>query len=193
MQTQKLKLEGKSDDEFSYPPTFPIKTPQQEVSDGEKIKGQPAPAGAGSQGSSQPVVPDEALGAGTKRTNERSGEATAGPTKKQALPTPTGMKRTPEIPAEALDPRVQPDPGGDDKYLEGGVLQVSQVFTHVDEASPELPEESCIHLEEEVSLNTGLEDHPDTWTDEKEVAESLKGKAKELSRLKHYGVYVAVP
>ena len=185
--------EGKSEDEFSYPPTSPIKTPQQEVSDDEMTKGQPAPAGAGPQRSGQPVVLDEAPGAGTKRTNESSGgEAAASPTKKQALPSPTVMKRAPEIPAEALDPRVQPDPGGDEENPEGGVLQVSQVFTHVDEASPELLEESYIHLEEDVSLNTGLEDHPDTWTDEQWVAESLKGKAKELSRLKHYGVYVAV-
>ena len=185
--------EGKSEDEFSYPPTSPIKTSQQEVSDDEMTKGQPAPAGAAPQGSGQPVVLDEAPGAGTKRTNEPSGgEAAASPTKKQALPSPTVMKRAPEIPAEALDPRVQPDPGGDEENPEGGVLQVSQVFTHVDEASPELPEQSYIHLEEDVSLNTGLEDHPDTWTDEKWVAESLKGKAKGLSRLKHYGVYVAV-
>ena len=182
VQTEKEK----EDSEFSYPPTSPATTPQQEAESDGSEKEKSEAAGVAPPGSSQPVLP-----AAKKRTAEDSKEALSSPTKKVALPVPTGTKRSPEIPAEALDPRAPSGDGGDEgEESEGGVLQV---FTHVDEASPELPEESYIHLEEDVSLNTGLDDHPDTWSDEKWAAESFKGKAKELSRLKHYGVYIPVP
>ena len=44
------------------------------------------------------------LPTGTMRSGEN--EILMSPIKKQALPSPTGMKRGPEILAEALDPRV---------------------------------------------------------------------------------------
>ena len=59
-----------------------------------------------------------------------------------------------------------------------------QVFIYMDEVAPELPEENYIHFGED-HIPAG---HPDTWTDKKWISESLKGKAKELTRLKHYGV-----
>ena len=46
------------------------------------------------------------------------------PIKKQVLLSPTGMKRGPEIPAEAFDPRVTDTGGEGDDGPEGGVLQV---------------------------------------------------------------------
>ena len=64
-----------------------------------------------------------------------------------------------------------------------------QVFIYTDEVAPEVPEENYIHFGE----NHIPAAHPDTWTDKKWISESLKGKAKELTRLKHYGVYVAIP
>jgi len=62
----------------------------------------------------------------------------------------------------------------------------------MDEVASELPEESYIHLGEDNIPASGPTGHLDTWTDEKWISESLKGKAKELTRLKHYGVYVAI-
>ena len=63
----------------------------------------------------------------------------------------------------------------------------------MDEAAPELLEESYIHHGEDDTPVSGPTDHPDTWTDEKWILESLKGKAKELIRLKHDGVYMGIP
>ena len=57
----------------------------------------------------------------------------------------------------------------------------------MDEAAPELLEESYIHHGEDDTPASGPTNHPDTWTDEKWILESLKGKAKELIRLKHDG------
>ena len=153
-ETEAQTEKEKEDSEFSYPPTSPATTPQQEVESDGSEKEKSEAAGVVPPGSSQPVLP-----AAKKRTAEDSKEAlSSSPTKKVALPVPTGTKRSPEIPAEALDPRAPSGDGGDEgEESEGGVLQV---FTHVDEASPELPEESYIHLEEDVSLNTGLDDHP---------------------------------
>jgi len=172
-------------EENEYEPTTPAQTPRQEPesSGGEEAKEPSVPSGGDQQ--EQPMLE---LPTGTKRSGEN--EILMSPTKKQAFPSPTGMKRGPEIPAEALDPRVTDTGGEGDDGPEGGVLQV---FTHVDEAAPELPEESYIHLGEDDLPASGPTGHPDTWTDEQWISESLKGKAKELSRLKHYGVYVAIP
>ena len=63
----------------------------------------------------------------------------------------------------------------------------------MDEAASELLEESYIHYGEDDTPASGPTDYPDTWTDEKWILESLKGKAKELIRLKYDGVYMGIP
>ena len=69
------------------------------------------------------------------------------------------------------------------------MLQV-EVGTHVDEDPVELPPDSFEHLALDGEAPSA--DHPDTWDDARWQEESLKGKAKELSRLASYGVYKAV-
>ena len=73
-------------------------------------------------GGDQQEQPMLELPTGTKRSGEN--EILMSPIKKQVLLSPTGMKRGPEIPAEAFDPRVTDTGGEGDDGPEGGVLQV---------------------------------------------------------------------
>ena len=107
---------------------------------------------------------------------------------REETPPSSPTKRAAETPVESLDPRVDPpeEPGS---ASAGGVLQVHET---VDEDPEPMPEEAWECLDtDEVDCRTS--DHPDNWSEERWLQESLKGKAKELGCLRDYGVYKPVP
>eukprot|EP00435_Cladocopium_sp_Y103_P031934 s1307_g8.t1 len=144
------------------------------------------------QETSQPadMMPVEEITSGQKRSGaDVEEDLVTSPTKRQAQALPAGTKRGPSIPAEALDPRVEHEL---QEAAEDDAKGVLQVFEHLDEATPELPEESYAHLDEDAGVDQGVNGHPDQWSNEKWAEESRKGKAKELSRLVSYGVFTPV-
>ena len=98
-------------------------------------------------------------------------------------------KRAAEIPTEELGPRSPAGPEVPEAMSSGGVLEV---YETVDEESFSLPEEAWDWIQSDDTEVIGP-DHPDSWSEERWIQESLKGKAKELKCLKEYQVYKAVP
>ena len=102
-----------------------------------------------------------------------------------AVEAQRGEKRQADTPVEDIDPQV----GG------GSVLAATTEVRaeHLDEEHPDIPPEVLETLEETDLSGVKSSDHPDNWSEERWYEESLKGKAKELTSLERYQVYIPVP
>ena len=105
--------------------------------------------------------------------------------KRSAVEAQRGEKRQADTPVEDIDPQV----GG------GSVLAATTEVKaeHLDEEHPDIPPEVLETLEETDLSGVKSSDHPDNWSEERWYEESLKGKAKELTPLERYQVYIPVP
>ena len=105
--------------------------------------------------------------------------------KRSAVEAQRGEKRQADTPVEDIDPQV----GG------GSVLAATTEVKaeHLDEEHPDIPPEVLETLEETDLSGVKSSDHPDNWSEERWYEESLKGKAKELTSLERYQVYIPVP